>query len=106
TLGSLLTLPIVIGALTGSRVIAVGGGTILAFAHYMSSYAFYFWNENREYHRSRWLAFFAGPVIIAATYVALIAFEVPYIIQFVLFFWNTFHVARQNCGILSIYRHR
>ena len=30
----------------------------------------------------------------------------PLIVQVVLFFWNAVHVARQSCGILSIYRHR
>ena len=72
----------------------------------MSTIAFYFWNENREYYRSRWLAFFAGPLILAVVYWLLIGFDVPYIVQVVLFAWNTWHVSRQNCGILSIYRSR
>ena len=104
--GPLLTIPIISGGLLGIKWLATGGGMTLAFAHYMSSYAFYFWDDNRQYHRSRWLAFFGGPILIATAYTVLIAFGVPYIIQFILFFWNTFHVARQNCGILSVYRHR
>ena len=35
-----------------------------------------------------------------------VGFEVPYIVQVVLLGWNTWHVSRQNCGILSIYRSR
>ena len=67
---------------------------------------FYFWDDNREYYRSRWLAFFAGPVILAVVYGLVLGFEIPYLVQVVLFAWNTWHVSRQNCGILSIYRSR
>jgi hypothetical protein len=102
----LLTLPIMIGVYFRIPLLAIGGGLTLAFAHYASSATFYFWEENRAYHRGRWLAFFGGPALIAVTYLALLGLRVPYVIQFVLFFWNTFHVARQNCGLLSIYRHR
>jgi hypothetical protein len=87
-------------------LLAIGGGLTLAFAHYASSATFYFWEENRAYHRGRWLAFYGGPAIIAVAYLAFLGFRVPYVIQFVLFFWNTFHVARQNSGLLSVYRHR
>ncbi len=78
----------------------------LAFAHYFSTVSFFFWNENREYHRARWLAFAGGPVLITIVYFMLLGFDVPYVVQFVLFFWNTIHVSRQNCGILSIYRNK
>jgi hypothetical protein len=102
----LLTLPIMIGVYLRIPLLAIGGGLTLAFAHYASSATFYLWEENRAYHRGRWLAFFGGPALIAVTYLALLGLRVPYVIQFVLFFWNTFHVARQNCGLLSVYRHR
>ena len=104
TLSPLLALPIAIGMENGIKR-AVIIGILLAFPHYFSSLAFYFWDERRDYYRRRWLAFYAGPVILGATYAALLYTGVPIVIQFVLFFWNTFHVARQNCGILSIYRH-
>jgi hypothetical protein len=78
----------------------------LAFPHYASTFSFFFWDEYKQRHRARWLAFFGGPVVIIAAYAALITFKVPLIMQMVLFAWNTFHVARQSCGILSIYRHR
>jgi hypothetical protein len=102
----LLTIPIMAGYYFGSRIVAVGGAVTLAFAHYCSSFVFYFWDENKAYHRERWLAFFAGPFVLAAIYSLLIFSRIPFIIPVLLFFWNTFHVARQNCGILSVYRHR
>ena len=37
-------------------------GVLLGFPHYLSSIAFYFWDERRDYYRARWLAFYAGPV--------------------------------------------
>ena len=103
---SLLTLPILAGYYLGNPLLAIGGSITLAFAHYCSSFVFYFWDENKAYHRQRWLAFFAGPLLLAAIYAALVMTGVPYVIPVVLFFWNTFHIARQNCGLLSIYRHR
>ncbi len=45
-------------------------------------------------------------MILAAVYFLLVGFHVPYVIQLALFFWNTWHVARQNNGILAIYRSR
>ena len=102
----LVTLPIIAGLYWRIPLLAIGGGITLAFAHYCSTLSFYFWDENRQYHRSRWLAFFAGPAVLATLYLLLLGFAVPYIIQLVLFFWNTWHVARQNSGILSLYRQR
>ncbi len=91
---------------TDTRALAIGAALTLAFAHYFSSAAFFFWKESSEYHRERWLAFFAGPVILALIYWSFIVAGVPYVIQFALFFWTAWHVAKQNTGILSIYRHR
>jgi hypothetical protein len=102
----LVTIPIFAGIYLRIPFLAIGCAFALAFSHYMSTMAFYFWKENREYHRSRWLAFFAGPLILAVIYGLLIGFEVPYVVQVVLLAWNTWHVSRQNCGILSIYRSR
>src|SRR5262249_18722311 len=33
-------------------------------------------------------------------------FQIPIVIVVVIYFWNAYHVARQSCGIQSIYRHR
>jgi len=96
-------LPVVLGALYWSNAFALLG-FVLAFAHYASSFTFYLWDENQARHRARWLAFFGGPLIITAVFCALVYFHVPLIVQVVLFFWNTVHVARQSCGILSVYR--
>jgi hypothetical protein len=102
----LVTVPIMAGVYFRIPMLAIVAAVTLAFSHYWSTIAFYFWKENRAYHRERWLAFYAGPLILAAIYIALVGLHVPYIVQFVLFFWNTWHVSRQNCGILSIYRTR
>ncbi len=102
----LVTLPILFGIYFRIPILAIGVALGLGFAHYASTISFYFWNENREYYRSRWLAFFGGPVLLFAAYCLLLGFNVPYIIQVVIFVWNTWHVSRQNCGILSIYRSR
>jgi hypothetical protein len=105
-LGPVVAAPIMFGYFMGNRLLAIGGSLTLAAAHYLSSLAFYFWQENKEYHRERWIAFYLGPLILAAIYSILIVLRVPYVLQFTLFFWNAVHVARQNCGILSVYRHR
>src|SRR5438445_9722761 len=36
----------------------------------------------------------------------MMAFGFKALPMFVLYWWNAFHIARQSCGILSIYRHR
>lgn len=81
-------------------------GALLGIPHYLSTFVFYLWDENRPYHRSRWIAFFAGPVIITLAYAALIKLKAWLVIGSVIYIWNAYHVARQNCGIASIYRHR
>ena len=103
-LAPLLSLPLIFGILLGARHLLLLGFT-LAFAHYLSTFTFFFWDENHARHRARWAAFFAGPVIIAVCYFVLVAYRSP-LMAFLLLFWNTYHVARQSCGILSIYRHR
>ncbi len=102
----LATLPVFVGIYLRIPVLAIGGVLGLAFLHYASTFSFFFWNENRPYYRSRWLAFFGGPTLLAVVYWILIGLQVPYIVQVVLFVWNTWHVSRQNCGILSLYRSR
>jgi hypothetical protein len=102
----LVTVPIMAGIYLRIPLLAIVAATALAFVHYISTIAFYFWNENRDYYRSRWLAFYGGPLILAAVYFLFVGFHVPYVLQLGLFFWNTWHVSRQNCGILAIYRSR
>src|SRR5262245_37280476 len=75
-LAPLLTLPLALGALYLHNGFALAG-LVLAFAHYASSFAFYFWDENRPHHRRRWAAFYAGPLLIGLTLVALVVYRVP-----------------------------
>jgi hypothetical protein len=102
----LVTLPMVFAILAG-----VGArwflllGFVLAIAHYASTFTFFLWDDNRERHRQRWLAFFGGPVVIVGLFFLLVWLRSP-LLQLALLFWNTYHVARQSAGILSIYRHR
>jgi hypothetical protein len=85
--------------------LAIGGGVTLAFALFLDRLILLLEREPGVPPRA--LAGFAGgPVIITIVYFMLLGFEVPYVVQFVLFFWNTIHVSRQNCGILSIYRNK
>jgi hypothetical protein len=102
----LVTVPIMAGVYLHIPILAIVAATALAFVHYISTVAFYFWKENQSYHQTRWLAFYGGPIILALVYFLLVGVRVPYVIQLVLFFWNTWHVSRQNCGILAIYRTR
>jgi hypothetical protein len=99
-----LILPLVVGMATGAPRLALVG-FVLAFAHYLSTFAFFFWDENQEYHRARWLAFFGGPVVIGLAFFLLVWLRSP-LMQLALLAWNTYHVSRQSCGLLSLYRHR
>jgi hypothetical protein len=81
-------------------------GAMLGTPHYLSTFTFFFWDEARPLHRQQWAVFFGGPILIVSTLALAGAFGIPYVIQVVVYVWNTFHVARQSCGILSIYRHR
>src|SRR5262245_9423163 len=104
-LSPLVALPIVVASLRGSST-ATLAGVVLALAHYLSTFSFFLWDENQPRHRARWAAFFLGPVVIVVVFWTLLTLRVPLVIQVVLFFWNTYHVALQSCGIASLYRHR
>jgi hypothetical protein len=103
-LAPLLTLPVVAGILMGAGALTLLG-FLLAFAHYLSTFTFLFWDENRAHHRTRWLAFFGGPVAIALAFLLLVWLKST-LMQLALLAWNTYHVSRQSCGLLSLYRHR
>jgi hypothetical protein len=79
---------------------------VLGIPHYLSTFVFYFWDETRGHHRARWPVFFGGPILLVLSLGAVLFFRVPVIVQAVIFVWNAIHVARQSCGICSIYRHR
>jgi hypothetical protein len=105
----LTTAPIALAPFVAASPSGIGLSVVaflLATAHYLSTFAFYFWDENRDYHRVHWRAFFGGPLVLAAGFVAILALRVDVVILFTLFLWNTYHVARQSCGLVSLYRHR
>lgn len=103
-LAPLLTLPLVFAILNGAPRLTLVG-FVLAFAHYLSTFSFFFWDENRAYHRARWLAFFGGPVVIGLAFFLMVWLRSP-LLQLALLAWNSYHVSRQSCGLLSLYRHR
>lgn len=103
SLSPLVVLPLVLLALWVDTRIGVFF-FLLSFPHYMSTLSFFFWDEYQDRFRARWLAFYGGPVLIAAAYFLLIYTGLPRIVQVVLFAWNVYHVGRQSCGILSVYR--
>ncbi len=105
-LSPLLGLAVLLAAPGGPSLLALTIGVTFGIPHYLATFTFFCWDENRAYHKLRWLAFFGGPVLIVLTVGALARFRVPYILQVVIFAWNTWHVSLQNCGISSIYRHR
>jgi hypothetical protein len=104
-LSPLIALPILIAYPTPSFV-SLAFGCVLGIPHYLSTFTFYFWDETRGQHRAEWLLFFGGPVLVVGAFWLAVAFKLSAITQVVIFVWNTFHVARQSCGIQSIYRHR
>jgi hypothetical protein len=104
-LAPLVALPIIGASLLGSTA-ATLLAFVLAFSHYLSSFSFFFWDENQPRHRARWAAFFLGPIVITLAFWALVLLKQAVAIAFVLFFWNAYHVALQSCGLASLYRHR
>lgn len=76
----------------------------VAVPHYMSTYTFYLADDNLRQFRSRALAFFGGPAIIAVSVLLLWVLGFPPFVQALVFTWNIWHVVRQNCGIAAIYR--
>ncbi len=106
-LAPLVGIPFLLAAPTGNSRLGLVLCGLLGFPHYLSTFTFYFWDENRAYHRERWGAYFAGPAIILGIFAALVfADQPPFLLPTALLLWNTVHVARQSCGVLSIYRHR
>jgi hypothetical protein len=104
-LSPLVALPVLIVSPKPS-LLSLAFGCVLGIPHYLSTFTFYFWDETRAQHRAEWVLFFGGPVLIVAALYLAVALQVAVIVQVVVFVWNTFHVARQSCGIQSIYRHR
>jgi hypothetical protein len=90
-----------LSAITISAVSLFG----LGMPHYFSTYAFAFDDANAAYYRSRWMAFFAGPLLIVAGLTVSLYLHFYWFVAAVVDVWNVFHVSRQSAGILSVYRH-
>jgi hypothetical protein len=80
--------------------------TMIGGPHYLATYSFYFWDDTAAYHRRRWIAYFVVPLLIVLAVGVVAWFHIPVVLVVVIFFWNAYHVARQSCGIQSIYRHK
>jgi hypothetical protein len=70
----------------------------------LSSFTFYLGDQNRDYYRLRWAAFFLGPLVIFASVLGLRALAVQGVVQSAIFVWNVYHVSLQSAGVLSLYR--
>ena len=92
-----------------AQQVRTGSVTAIAFAfvaapHYLSTFTFFFDDENRAYYRQRWVAFFLGPLLCAGLVFAAIAAGAATLFQAGIFTWNVYHVSRQSSGITGIYR--
>lgn len=108
----LLALPPLLGIIVCSFASAVDPFLIagvslflLGMPHYLSTYAFYLDDKNMAYARTRKFAFFAGPILIVLLLTLGLKLKFYLLIAIWVDAWNVFHVSRQSCGILSIYRH-
>jgi len=98
-----LALALAVGPVWGV-IVQAAAFYFVAVPHYMSTYTFFLGDDNLQHYRSRRLAFFGGPAIITLSVVVLWVLHFPPVIQAAVFTWNIWHVARQNGGILAVYR--
>jgi hypothetical protein len=77
---------------------------LVAIPHYLSTFTFYFGDDQREYYKTRWIAFYVGPLICIAVVCAAILSDRAALYQSGTFTWNVYHVALQSAGILGLYR--
>jgi hypothetical protein len=90
----------------GTTVIGMAAAGLIGGPHYLATYSFYFLDDTAGYQRQRWIAYFVVPVLIVLAVGLLALLQIPALIAVVIYLWNAFHVSRQSCGILSIYRRR
>jgi hypothetical protein len=90
----------------GNTILTLAAATLIGGPHYLATYSFYFFDDTAAYQRRRWVAYFIVPILIVLAVGAIAWFQIPVVIIVVIYFWNAYHVARQSCGIQSIYRHR
>jgi hypothetical protein len=90
----------------GGNMLAIAAAGLIGGPHYLASFSFFFWDDAAQHHRRRWIIHFVVPAGIVLLVAIVVAFRIPAVIMFVIYFWNAWHVARQSCGILSVYRLR
>jgi len=77
----------------------------VGMAHYLSTFSFYFGDDNRANYKSNALAFFVGPAaLIVAAGLMRLGPLLPLLLT-IIYLWNAWHISLQSCGILSVYRH-
>jgi hypothetical protein len=105
-LAPLIGVPFLLATPDGPSRLGLLACGFLGVPHYLSTFAFYLWDENSAYHHQRWGSYFAGPILILVTFVTLLFLGWFGFLATGLFFWNVVHVSRQSGGIVSIIRHR
>jgi uncharacterized Tic20 family protein len=106
TLSPLAGLFVILPALVSPKGmhVFIAATYLIAIPHYVSSFSFYLGDENLAYYRTRRLSFFAGPILILISVMALRLTKIDAAVQSALYVWNVFHVSMQSAGILSLYR--
>ena len=105
-LSPLVGLAFLLAVPVGGPMLGIAAATLIGGPHYLASFSFFFWDDTAEYHRHHWVIHFLVPVLIVLGVAAIAIFQIPIVIMLVIYFWNAYHVSKQSCGILSIYRHR
>jgi hypothetical protein len=105
-LSPLVGLAFLLANSAGGPLLGIAAAALIGGPHYLASYSFFFWDDKAAYHRNRWVIHFVIPVLIVLFVGLVSVFQVPAVIVVVIYFWNAYHVSKQSCGILSIYRHR
>ena len=85
-------------------VVVLASVYLVGIPHYLATFTFFLGDDNLAYYRSRWAAFFVGPVVIFTAVVILRAIRFDPIVLNAMFLWNIWHVSLQSAGILSLYR--
>jgi hypothetical protein len=91
---------------SGATILAMAAAGLIGGPHYLATFSFYFLDDTADHQRRRWIAYFVVPVLIVLGVGIVALFHIPAIIPVVIYLWNAYHVSRQSCGILSIYRRR
>jgi hypothetical protein len=96
TLSPLVGLVVVLStlALPHGAMIPVAASFLLGMPHYLTTFTFYFGDENRAHYFAKPFTFVAAPLLSHLIQPVILA----------MFVWNIWHVSLQSSGILGIYR--